>query len=138
MGKIGKRISKNLIPNKLFSNTLICPDTTYGDIAPGFEDGDDFEEVRLHGCAIGHYHRVITESVGQFTGLKDKNGKEIYEGDLVTIYDPYTKSQHTDQVIWDDNNCRFAIKNTYVDFDFLIVDELEIVGNIFQNPELLN
>ena len=73
----------------------------------------------------------------QFTGLKDKNGKEIYEGDIVTLYDPYTKSQHITEVIWDDVNCRFAMKYTFVDFDFLITDEIEVIGNIYENSELI-
>ena len=73
----------------------------------------------------------------QFTGVKDKNDKEIYEGDIVEFYDPYTKSQHITEVIWDDNNCRYAMKYTFVDFDFLITDEIEVIGNIYENPELL-
>lgn len=73
----------------------------------------------------------------QFTGLLDKNGKEIYEGDIVTLYDPYTKSQHITEVIWDDVNCRFAMKYTFVDFDFSITDEIEVIGNIYENPELI-
>ena len=73
----------------------------------------------------------------QFTGLKNKNGREIFEGDIVTLYDPYTKSIHTAPIIWDDPNCRFAIMYTFIDFDFLIVDEIEVIGNIYENPELL-
>ncbi len=76
-------------------------------------------------------------AVRQFTGLQDKNGVDVYEGDIITLYDPYTKSQHIAEVIWDDNNCRYAIKYTFIDFDFLITDEIEVIGNIYENKDLL-
>jgi hypothetical protein len=80
---------------------------------------------------------ILKHQIMQYTGLSDKNDNEIYEGDIVTIYDPYTKSILVTEIIWDDPNCRFAMKNTFVDFDFLIQDEIEVIGNIYQNPELL-
>ena len=63
----GEWIYGNLhIPNALFTGIFICPNTTFGDIAPGFRDGDDFEETQKYGVAIGHYKRIIPESLGQF------------------------------------------------------------------------
>jgi uncharacterized phage protein (TIGR01671 family) len=99
-------------------------------------DGKGFVNVSSLSTKLSHFagDRIVPL---QFTGLKDKNGKEIYEGYIVKLYDPYTKSQLETNIIWDSENCRFAMKNTFIDFDFLINDELEIIGNIYENPELL-
>jgi uncharacterized phage protein (TIGR01671 family) len=95
------------------------------------------------------WHEVIPNTVGQFTGLKDKNGNEIYEGDKVKgrymvqrSLDPNSEPEiiHFEGIIKYEEGC-FYVKadNGQCAFSFNYTDyELEVIGNIFQNPELLS
>ena len=78
---------------------------------------------------------VIPETVGQYTGLKDKNGKEIFEGDICkSIYG-------ISRVIWSDGRSAFMMR--FCDYPHEIIgfeeiqDSIEIIGNIYDTPELL-
>jgi uncharacterized phage protein (TIGR01671 family) len=74
----------------------------------------------------------------QYTGLKDKNGKEIYEGDIVL----YGINEHKYEVKWVVDEEIDAFKYTGWDitswYDKETSEEYTVIGNIYENPELLN
>lgn len=78
-------------------------------------------------------YEVIPESVSEFTGLTDKNGKRIFEGDIVEYKDEYGK------IVYHHNEAMFVIEfDTWcTDFDHITGNEIEVVSNIQDNPELL-
>lgn len=74
-------------------------------------------------------------SLQQYTGLKDKNGKEIYEGDIT-----YHSAHEVQSIItWHDTHICFAGFDKGTPYYYQVIDEksLEVIGNIYENPELL-
>lgn len=79
---------------------------------------------------------VIPATVGQYTGLKDKNGKEIYEGDIFKTTD--SNGCCLVVVEWDDVNARFLGRDQHRNIWYVGREPAAvIIGNIHDNPELL-
>ena len=85
-------------------------------------------------------YEVIPETVGQYTGLTDKNGKKIFEGDIVGHYSNYRKKYDIGTVKYGDFNCS-CCQGEYGWFfeneDIREHSSCDVLGNIYDNPELL-
>jgi len=79
---------------------------------------------------------VVPETVGQYTGSKDKNNKEIYKGDIVRYSDGYTAV-----VVWKDTGFGLEfleeVESPQTWYYLPNGNVLEILGNIYENPELI-
>lgn len=86
---------------------------------------------------------VIPETVGECSGLPDKNGKQIFEGDILFLRDS-SGGTHYDVVVAEYWNCSccggvfgFSTEHGDVDIDIRDHNHAEVIGNIHDNPELL-
>ncbi len=92
----------------------------------------EYDEVGLNTT------RVISETVGEFTGLTDKNNKPIYEGDILQCYYGGSKHGAVEQVEFKDGafilRHRATPISVYLEYDGTYTTDIEVIGNIYENP----
>ena len=118
-GEAHKPVSKE---NLSFSKHYIVPETDRENIQTRFNDGSFY----LNTIA---YH-VIPETIGQYTGLKDKKGNKIFEGDIVKFgtFIPGAE-EYMGEVNWD--------YSLFDEYKYVWQTKCEVVGNIHDNIDLL-
>ena len=109
-----------------------------------YEDLQDGEWCSwIQECNDIIHYKVDKNTLGQFTGLLDKNEKEIYEGDIIRSYDS-ENNPIIHSISWDNKKaCYVATMLQYpllggsIDKGWIDEFEKEVIGNVFDNPELM-
>ena len=100
-----------------------------------YEKYGKFHRIIVNDTCISVPHTVIPETVGQYIGITDDNGTKIFEGDVVDIL---TENEEIGVVCWDEAGFIVNANGFVLDFqNHLHGSEVEVIGNIHDNPELL-
>lgn len=106
----------------------------YGDLFHSYANDDIAIAYYREGSKTPTFDAIFPESFGQYTGLTDKNGVKIFEGDIISLGDPNIKYL----TMW--YNAGFAAKqigaSSYVGLTYWASD-IKVLGNVTDNPELM-
>ena len=116
----------------------------YGDL---LTDGVDFEcAIRVHGANENNSSDIVVVvpgTVGQYIGITDINGKKIFEGDAIRFIDVacseagYYEFTSEGVVRYDTDTASFYVARQSVSMDW-VFDDCEVIGNIYDDPRLLD
>ena len=96
----------------------------------------NFQERRVYKDTVS-YRKFEDIELMQYTGLKDKNNKEIYEGDV--LFESFGERYY--KVVFENGSFRAEFEGDFEEYSFDLIDVVaqgcEVVGNIYENPELI-
>ena len=109
-----------------------------------FQDDGSLTHIWAWNNGDFSWQPIKNYEIVQYTGLKDKNGKEIYEGDIVKIFTvaggKFQEEEKPQEIHWWNSGFCRGIKDVqglplwWLDKD---TQKFEVIGNIYENPELL-
>ena len=103
----------------------------YGYYVRSKKENEEIHAILEIGKNIDCATEIVSDSVSQFTGITDKNGIEVYEGDIAIF------SGVLCQVKWNRNFCGYTLNGTDMSISYWSVKDCKVIGNIYQNPYLL-
>lgn len=89
-----------------------------------------------HGIYTGAENEVDSETVGQFTGMYDKFNNKIFEGDIVKCLS-LEYGYVNKEVYYTEGKAKFGLSSCGTDYEFGEYIDVEVIGNIYDSPELL-